>query len=67
MKGDSMEWLPRPIDAGRTIANAIRPLFLAWTYIPEIPSALGIRDRVKQKAIETLLILVVQSTIRGLL
>ena len=62
-----MDWLPRPYDAGRTIANAIRPLFVAWTYIPEIPSALGIRDRVKQKAIETLLILVVQSTIRGLL
>ena len=62
-----MDWLPRPIDAGRAITNAIRPIFLAWTYIPEIPSALGIRDRVKQKAIETLLILVVQSTIRGLL
>ena len=62
-----MDWLPRPIDAGRAIANAIRPMYLAWTYIPEIPSALGIRDRVRQKAIETLLILVVQSTIRGLL
>ena len=62
-----MDWLPRPIDAGHAIANAIRPMFLAWTYIPEIPSVLGIRDRVKQKAIETLLILVVQSTIRGLL
>ena len=62
-----MEWLPRPIDAGRLVANAIRPLFFAWTYIPEIPSALGIRDRVKQKAIETILMLVVQSTIRGLL
>jgi hypothetical protein len=62
-----MDWLPRPIDAGRLVANAIRPLFLAWTYIPEIPSVLGIRDRVKQKAIETLLILVVQTTIRGLL
>ena len=62
-----MEWLPRPIDAGRAIARYIRPMYLAWSYTPEIPSALGIRDRVKQKAIETLLILVVQSTIRGLL
>ena len=62
-----MEWLPRPIDAGRAIARYIRPVYLMWTYIPEIPSALGIRDRVKQKAIETLLILVVQSAIRGLL
>ena len=62
-----MDWLPRPIDTGHAIANAIRPVYLAWSYIPEIPSALGIRDRVKQKAIETLLVLVVQSTIRGLL
>ena len=62
-----MDWLPRPIDAGRLLANAIRPVYLMWTYIPVIPSALGIRDRVKQKAIETILILVVQSTIRGLL
>ena len=62
-----MEWLPRPIDAGRLVANAIRPVYLAWTYIPEIPSVLGIRDRVKQKAIETILMLVVRSTIRGLL
>ena len=55
------------MDAGRAIANAIHPIYLAWTYIPEIPSVLGIRDRVKQKAIETILMLVVQSTIRGLL
>ena len=62
-----MDWLPRPINAGRAIARYIRPMYLAWTYIPDIPSALGIRDRVRQKAIETLLILVVQTTIRGLL
>ena len=62
-----MDWLPRPIDAGRTIARYIHPVYLAWTYIPEIPSVLGIRDRVKQKAVETILMLVVQSTIRGLL
>ena len=62
-----MDWPPRPIDAGRAIARYIRPVYLAWTYVPEIPSAFGIRDRVKNKAIETLLLLVIKSAIRGLL
>ena len=62
-----MEWLPRPVDTGRVLASVIRPVFLAWSWIPEIPDILGIRERAKKRAIEVIMMLLIRSAVRGLL
>ena len=61
-----MDWL-RPLAVGNTIAGAIRPFYALWMYVPEIPDILGIRERAKKRAIEAVVMLLVQSAVRGLL
>ena len=61
-----MDWL-RPLAVGSTIASAIRPFYALWMCFPEIPDILGIRERAKKKAIEAVVMLLIQSAVRGLL
>ena len=61
-----MDWL-RPLAVGNTIANAIRPFYLAWSCFPEIPDILGIRERAKKRATEAILLLLIRSAVRALL
>ena len=58
---------PRPLAVGSTIAVIVRPFFLAWSCFPEIPDILGIRERAKKRAIEAVVMLLIQSAVRGLL
>jgi len=62
-----MEWLPRPVDTGRVLASVIRPVYIAWSWVPEIPDILGMRERARKKAIEAVVMLLIQSAVRGLL
>ena len=58
---------PRPLAVGNTIAVAIRPFYTLWMYVPDIPDILGMRERARKKAIEAIVILLIQSAVRGLL
>ena len=58
---------PRPLAVGSAIASAIRPFYTIWMYVPAIPDILGIRERAKKRAIEAVVMLLIQSTVRGLL
>ena len=58
---------PCPLAVGSTIASAIRPFYALWMYVPEIPDILGIRERAKKRAIEAVVMLLIQSAVRGLL
>ena len=58
---------PRPLAVGNTIASAIRPFYALWMYVPDIPDILGMRERARKKAIEAIVILLIQSAVRGLL
>ena len=58
---------PRPLAVGSTIASAIRPFYTIWTYVHAIPDILGIRERAKKRAIEAVVMLLIQSAVRGLL
>jgi len=61
-----MDWL-RPLAVGNTIAVVLRPFYTIWMYVPEIPDILGIRERAKKRAIEAVVMLLIQSAVRGLL
>ena len=61
-----MDWL-RPLAVGNTIAVILRPFYTLWMCFPEIPDILGIRERAKKKAIEAIVMLLIQSAVRGLL
>jgi len=61
-----MDW-PRALAVGNTIASAIRPFYALWMYVPEIPDILGIRERAKKRAIEAIVILLIQGAVRALL
>ena len=61
-----MDWL-RPLAVGNTIAGAIRPFYALWMYVPEIPDILGMRERARKKAIEAIVMLLIQGAVRGLL
>ena len=61
-----MDW-PRPLDVGSAIAKAVRPFYTLWMYVPDIPDILGMRERARKKAIEAILLLLIQSAVRGLL
>ena len=52
---------PRPLAVGSTIAVAIRPFYTLWMCFP------GIRERARKKAIEAIVMLLIQSAVRGLL
>ena len=58
---------PRPLDVGNTIASAIRPFYALWMCFPEIPDILGMRERARKKAIEAVVMLLIQGAVRGLL
>ena len=58
---------PRPLAVGSAIAVAVRPFYALWMYVPEIPDILGIRERAKKRAIEAVVMLLIQSAVRGLL
>jgi len=58
---------PRPLDVGSAIAKVVRPFYMLWMYVPEIPDILGIRERAKKRAIEAVVMLLIQSAVRGLL
>ena len=58
---------PRPLAVGSAIAVAIRPFYTLWMYVPDIPDILGMRERARKKAIEAILLLLIQSAVRGLL
>jgi hypothetical protein len=58
---------PRPLAVGSAIAKAVRPFYMLWMYVPEIPDILGIRERAKKRAIEVIMMLLVRSAVRGLL
>ena len=58
---------PRPLAVGNTIASAIRPFYALWMCVPEIPDILGMRERARKKAIEVIVMLLIQSAVRGLL
>ena len=58
---------PRSLAVGSAIAVAIRPFYTLWMCFPEIPDILGIRERAKKKAIEAVVMLLIQSAVRGLL
>jgi hypothetical protein len=58
---------PRPLAVGSAIAKAVRPFYMLWMYVPEIPDILGIRERAEQRAIEAVVLLLIQSAVRGLL
>ena len=58
---------PRALAVGNTIAVAIRPFYTIWMCFPEIPDILGIRERAKKRAIEAVVMLLIQSAVRGLL
>ena len=58
---------PRPLAVGNTIAVAIRPFYALWMYVPYIPDILGIRERAKIRAIEAIVMLLIQGAVRGLL
>ena len=58
---------PRPLAVGNTIAVVLRPFYTTWMYVPEIPDILGIRERARKKAIEAVVMLLIQSAVRGLL
>ena len=58
---------PRPLDVGNTIASAIRPFYALWMCFPEIPDNLGMRERARKKAIEAVVMLLIQGAVRGLL
>ena len=55
-----MDW-PRPLDVGSAIAKAVRPFYTLWMCFP------GIRERARKKAIEAIVMLLIQSAVRGLL
>jgi hypothetical protein len=55
---------PRPLAVGSTIAVAIRPFYTLWMYVPDI---LGMRERARKKAIEAIVMLLIQGAVRGLL
>ena len=59
-----MNWLPRPVIVGEAIATALQPLFSLYTYTPEIPNVMGLREKARQKVIETALILLLQGAVR---
>ena len=54
---------PRPLDVGSAIAKAVRPFYTLWMYVPDI---LGM-ERARKKAIEAIVMLLIQSAVRGLL
>jgi len=58
---------PRPLAVGNTIAVVLRPFYIIWTYVPEIPDILGIRERAKKGATEAILVWLIQSAVRALL
>jgi hypothetical protein len=58
---------PRPLDVGFAIASAIRPFYVLWMYVPDIPDILGMREKARKKAIEAVVMLLIQSAVRGLL
>ena len=60
-----MDW-PRPLDVGSAIAKAVRPFYTLWMYVPAIPDILGM-ERARKKAIEAIVMLLIQSAVRGLL
>ena len=57
----------RPLAVGNTIASAIRPFYALWMYVPDIPDILGMRERARKKAIEAIVLLLIQGAVRGLL
>ena len=59
-----MNWLPRPIAVGEAIATTVQPLYLLYTYAPEIPNVMGLREKARQKVIEAALILLLQGAVR---
>ena len=59
-----MNWLPRPIAVGEAIAATLRPLYSLYAYAPEIPNVMGLRDKARQKLVETALILLLQGAVR---
>jgi hypothetical protein len=59
-----MNWLPRPIAVGEAIAATLRPLYSLYAYAPEIPNVMGLREKARQKVIETALILLLQGAVR---
>ena len=58
---------PRPLAVGSAIAGAIRPFYALWMCFPEVTDILGIRERARKKAIEAIVILLIQGAVRGLL
>ena len=58
---------PRPLAVGNTIAVVLRPFYTIWMYVPDIPDILGMRERARKKAIEAIVMLLIQSAVRGLL
>ena len=58
-----MDWL-RPLAVGNTIAVVLRPFYTIWLCLPDV---LGIKERVKKRAIEAVVMLLIQSAVRGLL
>ena len=59
-----MNWLPRPVIVGGVIAATLRPLYSLYTYVPGIPNVMGLRDKARQKLVETALILLLQGAVR---
>ena len=63
-----MNWLPRPVVVGGAIAATLRPLYslyaYAYAYAPEIPNVMGLREKARQKVVETALILLIQGAVR---
>ena len=58
-----MNWLPRPVVVGGVIATTLRPLYSLYTHAPEIPN-MGLREKARQKLVETALILLLQGAVR---
>ena len=59
-----MNWLPRPLAVGEVIATTLQPLYTLYTYAPEIPDVMGLREKAHQKLVETALILLLQGAVR---
>ena len=59
-----MNWLPRPVVVGEAIATALQPLYSLYAYAPEIPNVMGLREKARQKLVETALILLLQGAVR---
>ena len=59
-----MNWLPHPVVVGEAIATALQPLFSLYTYTPGIPNVMGLREKARQKLVETALILLLQGAVR---